>query len=876
MTRKRDVEPGLKGEIAKMKKAIILVGILLVLLFLALVAAPFLVDLNSYKPRLLAYLKPYVNRTVDFDRIELSILTGLGADLEGLRISDNPSFSSEEFLTLKRLKIRCRLLPLLRKRVEVRGILVSEPTVRIIRNDQGSFNFQDLTPPSVESASSKAQPSSGLQALSGFVMEDLEVKGGTVIFTDRLSGTGEPPLTIEQLDLKVEGLSLDQPVSVLLSAALFGQRKKNFEFDGRVGPLGSEPKIDTVPIQARVSLEALPLDRLVGLSHARLPFHVVDGNLSVSVTANGSKKTGLTAQGEISAQGLVLEETEGDKAQTGKLNFGLEHKIGIVWPTSQLTVESLSVSLNGNRIEMEGSGSWLEGRPTWAFRGKGVDLRPSDLIALFPMYAGDLPKDARIDGPVSLRWESSGALDSFTLSGALELDRFALEVPGLVRKDPGGPAGLSWEISKIGAQVTVKKAAVKAGELEATATGDVWLESPLRFGTVIQTNSIPLQTLGALVASLTPYELQGDVYARASARGTADDLSVTLQVNSDRAAFRIPPSASSSDSGQEEAIRGVAEGAMVEAQARKQREHLTGTADLRMRAAEVRSVRLERILGRLALRPGVAEILGVECKAFEGNIRSTGRVMLADRSWSLQPSLEGVSLAAVLDFLTSYQGLATGRFSAQALAEGRPADAEDGQSLVSAKGSFRLADGTLENFDLVGTILQSLLGMEGVAQALAGKGGEIAKHEQTRFESLDGTIDLKDHVLMVATNLRNVHTKEAVDSDATLEGRISLEERRLDLKGQVILSARHSEELARKVEALKVLLNPQKRMVLPFTLKGSLEKPIPFLDTQYVASAMAKYYGRQGLEKLGKELGLPKKQEGERPVEKLLKDLLKK
>jgi hypothetical protein len=75
---------------------------------------------------------------------------------------------------------------------------------------------------------------------------------------------------------------------------------------------------------------------------------------------------------------------------------------------------------------------------------------------------------------------------------------------------------------------------------------------------------------------------------------------------------------------------------------------------------------------------------------------------------------------------------------------------------------------------------------------------------------------------------------------------------------------------------LKALLNPEQRMVLPISLKGSISKPIPSLDSQYVLGAMARYYGRKGLEKLGEELGLPKKKEGKKPVEKLLKDLLQK
>ncbi len=865
-----------------MKKVLVGIGILLVLLLVALLAAPFLVDLNSYKPQLLAQVKPYVDRTVDFDRIELSILTGLGVDLEGLRVSDDPAFSSEDFLTLRRLRVRCRLLPLLRKRLEVRGVQLSEPTIRIIRNEQGRFNFQTLSPflatpaPSEKpSPAGEDRPAGAWEGLAALVMEELEVEGGTVAYTDRLSGTGGGLLTVEGIELIVEDVSLDRPVSVRLSAALLGQGEKNFVFDGRVGPLGRTPAMDAVPVQARVSVQGLPLRPLVELSRLVLPLAVQDGNLDLSVTANGSGKEGLSAQGEIAARGLVLEERGGEKQRTGPLDLVVRHKMQAFATTGEVMIESLSVGLNGNQIDLEGRASGLPQKPAWEFRGQADRLRPSELAALFPMYARSLPPDARFEGPVSLRWETSGTPEALALSGTLGLDGLALEIPSQVRKDAGVPARLFWEISKKGSQVAVTKAGLKVGELEATAAGDVWLEKPLRFGMVVQTNSVPLQGLGALLIPLSAYELQGDLYGRAAFRGTSDDVSANVQVNSDKAAFRIPPSAASSDSGQGEGMAGAAEGTKLEAQARKRGEEWTGTADLRVRTADVRSIRLEQILGRFGFRPGLLEVQGLDFKAFEGEVRSSGKVGLGDRSWSFQPSAEGVSVAAVLEQLTSYKGLATGKFSAQAKAEGRPAEKE-GTSLLAARGNFRVSDGTLENFDLVGAVLHSLFGMEGVAQALAARQAEVAKHERTRFDSLDGSFDLQEQILLLKASLRNIRTREAADTDAVLEGRLLLDEQKVDMKGQVVLSAKHSEDLARRVEALKALLDAQRRMVLPVTLKGSLSKPIPFLDTQYVAGAMARYYGRQGLEKLGKELGLPKKQEGERPVEKLLKDLLKK
>lgn len=866
-----------------MKKALVGIGILLILLFVALLVAPFLVDLNSHKPALLAQLKPYIDRTIDFDRIELSILTGLGVDLQGLRISDDPSFSSEDFLTLKRLEVRCRLLPLLRKRVEIRGVLLSEPTVRIVRNEQGRFNFESLAPSSAHGVSPERssppvekRPGGSLEALAALAMEELEVESGKVVFTDRFHGTGGMPVSVDRIELKVEDVSLDRPVSVRLSAELLGQGKKNLLFDGRLGPLGRKPEIEAIPIQARISIEGIPLKPLLGLSRLSLPMGVREGNLDLSVTANGSRREGLAAQGEISAKGLVLEEREGEKGRTGQLDLVVRHKIRALAATGEVTIESLSVGLNGNQIDLEGSVSGLLQKPTWRFKGKGDGLRPNELVALFPMYFGGLPANIRFEGPVSLRWETSGTPESLVLSGVLKFDGLALEIPGQVRKEAGHPARLFWEIEKKGPQVTVQKGGLTIGELEATASGDVWLEKPLRFGVVVQTNSVSLQALGTFLTPLCSYDLQGDLYGRAALRGTADDVSATLQANSDRVAFRIPASARADGGRQgEEGIAGVAEGTRIEAQARKRGQDLAGTADVRVRAADVRSIRAEQILGRFGFQPGLLEVQGLDCKAFGGEVRSSGKVGLADRSWSFQPTVEGVSIAAVLEQLTKYKGLATGKFSAQMKAEGRPGETEGGR-IVSAQGTFRVAEGTLENFDLVGNILHSLFGMEGVAQVFAARQTDLAKHGQTRFESLDGSFDLQEQVLMVKANLRNIRTRDSADTDAVLEGKLLLNEQKVDMKGQVVLSAKHSEDLARKVEPLKGLLDAQRRMVLPLTLQGSVSKPLPFLDTQYVAGAMAKYYGRQGLEKLGKELSLPTRQEGEKPVERLLKDLLKK
>jgi hypothetical protein len=324
-----------------------------------------------------------------------------------------------------------------------------------------------------------------------------------------------------------------------------------------------------------------------------------------------------------------------------------------------------------------------------------------------------------------------------------------------------------------------------------------------------------------------------------------------------------------------EPIPGVLEALNLEVQARMEAGSLAATAELKAKSGEVRSIRLDKILGRFQLQKNVLEILGLELRAYEGGIRSTGRIDLASKSWLFRPVVQEVSVGPLLDQLTQYKGLFSGKLSGELTAEG--AAAEEGQkAAVAANGQFRISEGTLENFNLVESVLDALFGLEGVAQALSKKQGEIAKHEKTRFDDMDLKFDMKDQGIQMNSELHNVHTSKITDSDVLLDGKVGLEDQLLDLKGKVLLSKKHSEDLARQAEALKALLNPEQRMVLPISLKGSISKPIPSLDSQYVLGAMARYYGRKGLEKLGEELGLPKKKEGKKPVEKLLKDLLQK
>ncbi|MEW6441527.1 MAG: AsmA family protein [bacterium] len=872
------------------KTAAVLAGLILLLVIVALVA-PFLIDLNRYKPTILAKLRPYIDREVDFKSVELTVLTGLGAEIQGLRIADAPAFSSDDFLNLESVQVRVRVVPLLRKQIQIKSLIIKSPVVRIHRNEAGAFNFEDLLAPREPSAAPQqapapAQPEAAEKEnvlLAGFAVGQLRIQDGRIVYTDLKTMPGSDPLFADRVDLKIDDVSPGTPIRLHLSAGLMDHSKPNLDLEGQIGPLGDSLQIETAPFEVEMSLQELPMAGLARLFLTGAPVQVLSATAGWKVGASGTIREGVRCDLDLLLEHLILQQTggggegtdvaDGGDGRTPELSVNASGKLQVVYPAQHVGIEGLALSVNGNRLVLDGSVDRFIEHPRWDLKAKSENFRPGDLLRLFPMWARSVPKELALDGPLGLSLASGGDAGSFSAQATLSLDDMRIRYGQDFEKAPGIPLAFTWDGEKMASQITVRKFGLKLHQLEAGATGEIILgDEAVRLGLIVQTNSVPMQGWESLVPSLSPYGLNGDLYAKGSIRGTLDNLSANLQANADRLAFRLPAGETSPKGS--EPIPGSLEGVSLDVQAKRAGERLESVGDLKIKAGDVRSIRLEKVLGRFRYQPPQLEISGLEVHAFEGAIRATGSMDLESKSWSFKPVLDQIAIGPLLDQLTSYQGLLTGKLSGEMGAEG--ASGQEPGPGVSARGSLRLSQGSLENFDLVGSVVDALFGVPGVSQFLAGRKGEVAEHQKTQFEYLDAQFDMKDQAAQLSAKLHNVYTSKATDSDALLDGNVALDEKKVDMSGKVILSKKDSNELARQAEVLKALLNTEQRMVLPITVKGSISKPVPFLDTKYVAEATAKYYGRKGLEKLGEQLGLPKsKEEGQKPGEKLLRDLLK-
>lgn len=330
---------------------------------------------NSYKQKLADVVYQKYQRTLKIDgELELSLFPRIGLSVQGLSISDR--HSDDIFASLESARFAVALWPLMSNRLVVDHVAVTGFKAWIVREEDGSFNFDDLwlAKPSIEQAQaapsgfsivSSAQASSLTQAvadteqvpsdsladkpksmpdiLARRMEEDtdfqidiagLTLRQGEIHFYSRRSNT-----TARMMDLEVNTgrVTFGQPFDVGVKAQLRGDYPSiNAELTGQA-QLKLEPSVQ--------SYRAQRLDvRLTGsFDELRAQNMSIKGNLAYNSLLRQFQATQL----ETSVQGQLLGfyPIQDLQASLSSSRFMIDQA------ADQLSFEKLMVRANGKTAQ---------------------------------------------------------------------------------------------------------------------------------------------------------------------------------------------------------------------------------------------------------------------------------------------------------------------------------------------------------------------------------------------------------------------------------------------------------------------------------------------------------------------------------------------
>lgn len=129
-----------------LKILLMLLATLFLLLLSAVIALPFFIDPNDFKPVVVAWVKEKTGRELEIPGdIELSVFPWLGFTTGKVVLKNSQEFQYRPFITIEQSDIKVKLLPLLfAKNIQVSRIILQGLNLNLIKNKQGIGNWDDL------------------------------------------------------------------------------------------------------------------------------------------------------------------------------------------------------------------------------------------------------------------------------------------------------------------------------------------------------------------------------------------------------------------------------------------------------------------------------------------------------------------------------------------------------------------------------------------------------------------------------------------------------------------------------------------------------------------------------------------------------------
>lgn len=390
------------------KKILKIVGIVVGVLVVLIIAIPFFINVNSFRPQIESNLSSALGRPVKVGNLSLSILSG-SVEADQLSIADDPKFSNTAFIQAKSLKVGVELMPLIfSKQLNVTHLVIEQPQIAILRDRDGKWNFSSLG--NQAAAKTPEKSSSTGQNLS---VGKLEVSDGTISFGS--VPARHNPIVYDQVNITIKDFSFTSAFPVTVSARLPGGG--SLKIDGKAGPINSTDTTLT-PVQAKVALSKVDLSKSAFVN----PETGIAGTADFDGTLNSDGHT-AKANGTLKASALKVVAKGAPSSVPVQLDFTLAHDLQK--ETGQL--EQGVVKIGKAVAKLTGTYDMHGETTSVRLKLDGQGMPVDDLEGFLPAVGVQLPSGSKLKGgTLSANLDAVGPVDKIVATGTVRMNNTAL------------------------------------------------------------------------------------------------------------------------------------------------------------------------------------------------------------------------------------------------------------------------------------------------------------------------------------------------------------------------------------------------------------------------------------------------------------------
>jgi len=828
-----------------MKRILVGGAVIVVLVLIALAALPLVVDLNRHKGAVLERARTVIDRDVDFETIELTVLTGLGARLTGVRVADDPAFSRGDFLTLDQARVRVALLPLLRKEIRVTQLAFVKPRVHLVRNSDGRMNFSTLLrkKPGEERREKKA---GALETLGGVMAGGVVVKDGMFVFEDRKAGGGPRNFALDDVDLETEPLAPGKPVEFVLSASFGGSRGQNLTAKGHLGPFGGSGGAPDVPLEIQAILDPVTISAFPG------GVRNIAGEASVALDVKGDLSRVVDMRADVKAKGVRVRAGKPEGNALG-LSLTCRGDLSLDMSKESLLIKNGAFDLGRGSGTFSGRVEHIRKDPVVNMSAASGNIDPGAVLGMLGIIRAAEPGRFSMAGPMSIRLDAAGPVGGIRIGARADMGSMAVRYGTFLDKPAGSTCTASLRLARTPGQIAIESLDVRVASFEAHGSGKVHkVPSGSRVALDLATGQVSLQEAQRLVPVMQPFSPSGSVRIRAALEAGAS-LPITLSARavSDRVALVLaaPKREAAGKKGVlEEPARADLKAAELALDAVRRDRSLSMKGKVSSRGGVFMKIPYSTMNATFALREGRLTVTSFDLDALRGSMKATAAYDLKTRAWSARPVFSGIEAGEILDVITPFKGVFTGSLNGD-LALGAVTGAPV-MNTLSAKGRLSVGKGQWKNFDLAGHVLGKVLGVPGASMLFGLAPAEIQRYESTRFDAMETEIDIEKRLVTIDTmKMLNISSGRDTDTESYLKGSVSLDTEALDLRGTVVLPRRFSQRIASRADVFSAVMNDSGRIVLPLRIGGTLKRPVPMVEIASLGSSIARYSAARALDR---------------------------
>jgi len=385
-----------------MRKIAIVIGIVVLVIVVAVGVLLATFNPNDYRGTVQTKLEQQLNRKVSLGDMSLGLFP-LRFRLANLAIDDDPKFGNRPFIQTQELSVSVKLLPLLSKSVEVESLSLERPSVELIKNAQGVWNFASLGEKTPAPAAAPAS-SSGQQ----FSLGELAINDGLVAVTDLQNR--KPRTVYDHINVKLTDFAPDSPFNLDASVHLPGSGSQEVQLQGKGGPLSHANPAST-PFKGTLDLKGVEIGELQKFLQSPALVNT-DGVLSGHTEI-------ASASGKLSANGQMNL----DKPKLHGIDVGypinLDYDVNDDLVNDLLRINKGAIKLGPTPLSVTGT---MNSKPTPAqidMELKASNVSIAEIARLAAAAGVAFAPGTTVTGQINADIKAQGSTDKPALNGTL-------------------------------------------------------------------------------------------------------------------------------------------------------------------------------------------------------------------------------------------------------------------------------------------------------------------------------------------------------------------------------------------------------------------------------------------------------------------------